>query len=1101
MRLADFPLLAPEVHFVKAASVLPNVPLQGGTPVRVWRDDHGTLWLAHGDALVELDDTSCAKHFITLVDRRELVWLLLKQAKDAFHLRTVSPSGWTPLDEPVQIAVDELAIGMLVTQGAITRPHAAEALKWLKAEFIVEGSTAWMAVQREDRSFPGDWRIIGQSRRLHLQAEPDGRIVVRRIEPISARNLEWTRVDGAFEFVEATVASQLLSAAARASFDQSVQSNGSYLNLWGKYSEQEWIRSQRQAAELGVLAYKKAEEASDEGGFWRFHVNPDDLRGFMDKWRAMESDAGLTLEASLEHPDWAVGLDKATQTQAFYGPLERAGRDSASLVIRSFRTKRPPASGYLSLSLAGDRPMQERRVKARAMIDSGVRLPQLGYLLQNLPYPAKRKETHRALTAGALASFKHGKPTDRQAEAIKAALETPDIMLIIGPPGTGKTQVIAALERRIAELGEEQNVQHQVLISSFQHDAVENALQRTRVFGLPGIKVGGRRDSESRDLVERWCAQTRAEVEQSVAQLESGEPQLATLMRVHESIATLRFAALAPDQRRAELERLTACLKQLADARGGVRLSPELMSQWRDYMLDAPAATRQGPQDGMLLRKVRGLRVSAAGHADDGRERRRELLAACEAFGGMPEKLVERLREFRPAAQFSDSEAEVLSALKRDMLDALTDYRPPSVRHRLDARGLSLLGALEIALEDRLKASRLGTAGVLARYRDALGLDPVRASETVREYAMIVGATCQQAASRPMANLKSLSGAVDSGIAFNTVIIDEAARANPLDLFIPMSMAQRRIVLVGDHRQLPHLLEPKIEEEVAQAHALTDTERDAYKESLFERLWKQLKHRQQQDNVKRVVMLDVQFRMHPVLGDFVSREFYEKAGLDALKSGRKESEFLSAIPGHAGRVCCWLDVPFGDDDFRENRRGLPSWSRKAEAAAVAHKTKTLLDQCEDAVSIGVITFYSAQREEIFRQLARVGLARQDAETSDWVIEDAYRTTRNGDERLRVGTVDAFQGKEFDIVLLSVVRSNNNSLPAADGGDAAFEAAATKKYGHLRLSNRMNVAMSRQRSLLIAVGDRAMADASGADRAVPALSAFLALCKGEHGHVL
>jgi hypothetical protein len=68
------------------------------------------------------------------------------------------------------------------------------------------------------------------------------------------------------------------------------------------------------------------------------------------------------------------------------------------------------------------------------------------------------------------------------------------------------------------------------------------------------------------------------------------------------------------------------------------------------------------------------------------------------------------------------------------------------------------------------------------------------------------------------------------------------------------------------------------------------------------------------------------------------------------------------------------------------------------------------------------------------------------------------------------------------------------------GDA-FEKSANKKYGHLRLSNRMNVAMSRQRSLLIAVGDRAMAECDGAGEAVPALSAFLQLCKGEHGHVL
>ena len=50
------------------------------------------------------------------------------------------------------------------------------------------------------------------------------------------------------------------------------------------------------------------------------------------------------------------------------------------------------------------------------------------------------------LTPYALETFKGGKPTEKQALALDAALNTPDIAIIIGPPGTGKTQVIAALQ-------------------------------------------------------------------------------------------------------------------------------------------------------------------------------------------------------------------------------------------------------------------------------------------------------------------------------------------------------------------------------------------------------------------------------------------------------------------------------------------------------------------------------------------------------------------------------------------------------------------------------------------------------------------------------
>jgi superfamily I DNA and/or RNA helicase len=61
-------------------------------------------------------------------------------------------------------------------------------------------------------------------------------------------------------------------------------------------------------------------------------------------------------------------------------------------------------------------------------------------------------------------------------------------------------------------------------------------------------------------------------------------------------------------------------------------------------------------------------------------------------------------------------------------------------------------------------------------------------------------------------------------------------------------------------------------------------------------------------------------------------------------------------------------------------------------------------------------------------------------------------------------------------------------------------ALTKAYGFLRLDNRLNVAMSRQRRLLIMVGDAAMAYAEGAETAVPALPAFYQLCGGDNGTI-
>ena len=73
--------------------------------------------------------------------------------------------------------------------------------------------------------------------------------------------------------------------------------------------------------------------------------------------------------------------------------------------------------------------------------------------------------------------FSEHPPTPQQEEAIRVALNTPDIAVIQGPPGTGKTKVIEAIVER---LNEELDIlgagAGQILVTGYQHDAVENAL-------------------------------------------------------------------------------------------------------------------------------------------------------------------------------------------------------------------------------------------------------------------------------------------------------------------------------------------------------------------------------------------------------------------------------------------------------------------------------------------------------------------------------------------------------------------------------------------------------------------------------------------------
>ena len=120
------------------------------------------------------------------------------------------------------------------------------------------------------------------------------------------------------------------------------------------------------------------------------------------------------------------------------------------------------------------------------------------------------------------------------------------------------------------------------------------------------------------------------------------------------------------------------------------------------------------------------------------------------------------------------------------------------------------------------------------------------------------------------------------------------------------------------------------------------------------------------------------------------------------------------------------------------------------------------------------------------------------------INPAYKRGRTGDgaaEIIRVGTVDAFQGMEFDVVYLSMVRSNDMKVNVSEETPEVSK-QLQKKYGFLMYENRLCVAMSRQKRALICVGDSAMLQGAQAAKAVAPLVEYYKLCgEDEYGAVI
>lgn len=724
-----------------------------------------------------------------------------------------------------------------------------------------------------------------------------------------------------------------------------------------------------------------------------------------------------------------------------------------------------PDSGYIVMSMTGEETQISRQQEAWNYILQGrAGINHLGNLLEGnfniMPSeitPPKIHITNRVYDK----IFRKNNPTHRQLEAIDTALRTPDIALIQGPPGTGKTTVITAILEILSEQQDKRGTTAgRVLATSYQHDAVENMIERIRVNSIPAWKYGKRRTSEKNynEHIDKWCK----EIEERVLSM---NPDIRVSNEEETFQAYVADYINSPVTENKErlleyiMEKLPVTEKIASEAR-------MLLRQTNNHDSDSYNAPD-------MLRKIRALRTTEKSFDDDGTKRAKELYFALDDkswFAGHSdeENLFMSVMNKKP-------DAEQLSKLETLKLDLLEEFapRPPYVVSEMDENVISLCTETSNFLES-LHGKGDKKEKILADWIQALRTGSEAFSRAIKDCDFVYAATSQQSAST---EIKAQKRAVEGNQSpyinlYDTVIIDEAARATPPDLLIPMCKAVKRIILVGDHRQLPQLIDDNICEDIysknlkvedaspESSENIDEIYKKSYELSLFELMFGKLKELELKDNKKRTITLDEQYRTHPVLGKFCSRLFYEPYG-EGYKSPRKAEEFSHSLPGIENKAAVWIDVP--KKAGKEEKRG-SSRIRECEAECIVKYLRDFVKSQngtpkEKKLSYGIITFYSAQRDCIEAKLQR------------------YRNELK-DITCKVGTVDAFQGMEFDVVFLSTVRT---------GGNIDF-----------LTPNRLCVSMSRQKKVLIAVGssDFATSEAARAQK-IPALSEFYDLCSGNN----
>ncbi|EOX4213795.1 DEAD/DEAH box helicase [Vibrio cholerae] len=910
---------------------------------------------------------------------------------------------------------------------------------------------------------------------------------------------------GTVQFSDYTKTGRIRALAAGA-MSQLTKETGSYLKQWDEYGAIEGEMLLARAKAVGRIDYHGTEQTTKGVKFFVSSI-PDQLTEGDEIEITSEEplylkNPDLTWEAyskALEE-EFATKKDQkkndAEMPASVYASILKISKTSIELDLPSV----PSGHMFLILSINGDKIQIERRMRARsAILEGRCANPLLGLLIEEggtLP-DIQRVTKLKPLTSFVKEKiFKHP-PTDRQVEAIDVALNTPDIALIQGPPGTGKTTVVTAiLERLNEEYDKTKSIRGQILVSGFQHDAVENIVARLSVNALPAVKFGRRSgDSEFTEdavteKINKWCSSVAENIRNKNPQIAQTEDQV--------RLAELFVAySLCPSK-----NNTVSLMKRILDLPRDV-ISEAITSEAEEIINSLQ--TEQKPNDPSTLRLVRALRVSEAAFEDDGAARAVDLLNKIEdESANLNLSVLEKAARWRSGnpLSFLPELRELKEALLYKYLPS-PDFRTEKPREDV----LRLVATVSQLLEKKLNSTNKRDA-ILAEFLHELEDNPDGVREAIEDYNFVYAATTQQAVGKDIIRSKNKNIRYDQRtemVKYDTVIIDEAARTSPRDLLIPMSQAEKRIILVGDHRQLPHL----IDEEVARALEGDDSsgppvDVNFVKKSMFEYLFNRLKKLEEKDNIKRTVTLDAQYRTHPLLGDFASNNFYyknteEEKYDERYRSPLSVTHFEQHLQGIENKAAIWIDVP----NSQGKEAVLPSRSRQrvSEANVIAEYVNKWIGSEEGSgLSFGVISFYKAQVFAVYEALQKFSITER-AQDGTWQICQEYRFLENGEERLRIGTVDAFQGMEFDIVFLSMVRSQDmNALPPHIRNEEDYKKKQQKLFGHLMSENRLCVSMSRQKKVLAIVGDGVLANSQIAVDAVPALKNFYDLCH-EKGVIL
>ena len=615
-----------------------------------------------------------------------------------------------------------------------------------------------------------------------------------------------------------------------------------------------------------------------------------------------------------------------------------------------------------------------------------------------------------------------------QINAVKNGINSKDIYLVMGPPGTGKTTVIVECVKYFVRRNQ------RVLISSQNNKAVDNVIERMgEEKNLDILRIGSeanlqegvipfmfeKKISALRRSIDYAVTHNKKEFDEIIKQW----MQYALLIK---NTYLLRVEKIDSDMNNAVAlaeKHISPLLIDLHDAREQIesvnRELAEVQSELGVHIERVRELQKMGPIMGAIFGLFWGKSVTAY----------RELEPRFKQLVEDRSELRKKYRTLydRYEKAISNFKLMVLPQLNKEIetfrtgdYESLQDRKPAADEYGIFAEAEQYTPSL-YSIESWKNYLRIIAAAIkrsesveniIVEWRNEVNSSQNYAlNDLILESVDLVGATC----------VGVLSQRRFSELDFDVTIIDEAGQIQIQNALVPMSVSNK-VIMLGDHKQIPPIADP----DLIKLCESNEVETDLLEKSLFEELYNVLPETNK-------TLLDTQYRMPAEIADIISEWFYD----GKYKSGTKHSK-EAFIPSLFRKNLVLIDT--SKEKRRKDQKSPEGGYRNVlEAEVVKQLLKAIcLDNEIGTEEIGVISAWNYQVATIKEAIAGVFEPEQ--------------------IRGMVASLDSFQGQERNVIIYSFTKSNEKIPPEK------------RRIGFLNELRRLNVAISRCKKTLIMIGD-------------------------------